>query len=248
MIRSGCLPSAVIPTFPEASIQSLTPGSWWEGATSGQPERGRLIRTLVPYPDMKPFRLVAVGRGDDAWQHQRAEFRLEEFRVGDPAPDESTLPVAALPVHPAESRFVRRGKVRPCIILATGGPPVARELRRGAASWQSNQTLLVAPYYGIDSDGTRGGWNPEFVRRIQRAEYSQYLWDVLPIGGPESGSILRLDHVFPVGADPSNWRLMEFRLSQAALEIVDEWLAWHLTGALVEDSAVACARAMLAAL
>jgi len=238
----------VTPVFPDASIQSLTLGSWWESATGNLPERGRLIRTLVPYPDMKPLRLVVVGRGDNARQHQRAEFRLEEFRVGDPAPDESALPVAALPVRQGESRIVRRGKVRPAVVLATAGAPVERDLRRGAASWQSNQTLLAAPYYGVELDGRRAGWNPEFVRRIQCAEYSQYLWDVLPLRGAETGSILRLDHVFPVGSDPSNWRLTEFKLSPAALEIVDEWLMWHLTGGLLEDSALACARAILAEL
>lgn len=235
------------PTFPDACIQSLTPGEWWERDTSGQLTRGRLIRALVPYPDMKPFRLVVVGRGDNARQHQVAGFRLEEFRVGDAPPDESLLPVAALPVRPGETRVVRRGKVRPALVVATGGPVVASDLRRGAASWQSNPTLLVAPYYGADVGGTRGGWNPEFVRRIQHAEYSQYLWDNLPIGNTE-GSILRLDHVFPVGADPSNWRLTDFTLSSAALEIVDEWLTWHITGGLAEDGALDCARKVLAEL
>ena len=28
----------------------------------------------------------------------------------------------------------------------------------------------VAPYYGATADGTRGGWNPEFVQRIQRVD------------------------------------------------------------------------------
>ncbi|HKY21623.1 MAG TPA: hypothetical protein VJM31_10415 [Vicinamibacterales bacterium] len=106
----------------------------------------------------------------------------------------------------------------------------------------------MAPYYGVDSDGTRAGWNPEFVKRIQRAEYSQYLWDILPIGGCEDGSILRLDHVLPVGVDPSNWGLTEFKLSDAALALTDEWLTWHVTGGLVTDSALHCARQFLASI
>ncbi len=135
--------------------------------------------------------------------------------------------------------------MRPAVVIARSGAPVAQELKRGAASWQSNPTILVAPYYGVDADGARGGWNPEFVKRIQCAEYSQYLWDVLPIGGTDEGSILRLDHVFPVGADSSNWRLTEFKLSSAAREIIDEWLLWHITGGLVGDSALDCARKVL---
>ena len=73
--------------------------------------------------------------------------------------------------------------------------------KRTGAKWQHEPTLLLAPYYGSLSDGSRAGWDPEFISRIQRVEYSQYVWDILPIGGSESGSLLRLDHIFPLGAD-----------------------------------------------
>jgi hypothetical protein len=57
------------------------------------------------------------------------------------------------------------------------------------------------------------------------------MWDKLPIPGPEE-SILRLDHLFPIGIDPACYELTEHRLSAAALAILDEWLKWLMTGSL----------------
>lgn len=71
MNPSGIPPNVVTtPTYPEASVHNLT-GNWWETAPGGALTRGRLVRTLVPYPDMKPYRLLPEGRGGDVKQHQR---------------------------------------------------------------------------------------------------------------------------------------------------------------------------------
>ena len=229
------------PAFPEVSVQNLI-GSWWQTASKPSPARGRLVQTIVPYPDMKPWRAVPQGRGVNPRQHDRADYRLEEFRIGDPVQDVAVLPVAGMPLRTGESFLVRRGKARPAVVVAVEGVLVDPRFKRTAAKWQSNPTLLAAPYYGVASDGTRGGWNPEFVGRIQRAEYCQYVWDLLPIGGSDDGSILRLDHLFPIGADPSNWKLTRFELRGEALSILDEWLAWHLTGSLDPNGALHYAR------
>jgi hypothetical protein len=103
----------------------------------------------------------------------------------------------------------------------------------------------LAPYYGVEADGKRAGWNPEFVSRIQRAEYSQYVWDLLPIPGSDDGSILRLDHLFPVGADPSNWISTDYCLRSDALTYLDEWLSWHLSGSLPDTGMLAFTRSEL---
>ena len=234
-------------TFPDASIQNLT-GNWWEAAPSGEVNRGRLIRTIVPYPDMKPYRLIPEGRGGEARQHQQANYRLEAFRAGDPLGNVSALPVAGLPLRYGETFLVRRGKIRPAVVLATSGTPVDPQFKRNAASWQHRPALLAAPYYGVQADGTRGGWNPRFVSRIQRAEYSQYVWDILPEGGLREGSILRLDHLFPIADDAANWILSGYRLHEEALAILDEWLSWQVTGTLIEDGALDFARTEFAKL
>ena len=103
--------------------------------------------------------------------------------------------------------------------MSTGGTEVPKPLRIGAARYQTNPTLLAAPYYGADFGGSTGGWRPEFVARIRRCEYPQYLWDHLPVGGRDE-SILRLDHIQPVGKHGESYEvtrrgMMSVRWSRA---------------------------------
>jgi hypothetical protein len=217
--------------YPDDSIQSLV-GKWWEEDGSRDVRRGRLVRAFVPHVDQEPQVLVAEGRAAPT-DHTRALFRLETFRISQPPPA-SSLPVAALPELPGERRFVYRGKVRPALVLSTGGADVPAVLRLGAARWQTAPTILVAPYYGADRDGERGGWKPEFVARIRRAEYPQFIWDSLPIGDVKE-SILRLDHIMPIGRHPNSFEVTAHRLTAEALSIVDEWIAWITAGTLAED-------------
>lgn len=226
--------------YPEDCIQSVVDG-WWMPA-SGPVQRGRLIRTHVQFPEMKPHRLTPVGRGDDARQHTRAEYVIDEYRIGDEPQPVSTLPVAGLPLHRGESYIVRRGKVRPAVVLSVGGAAVPAE--RGAAKWQTNRAFLVAPFYGADADSSRGGWQPTFVARIRHAEYPQYVWDKLPITG-SAESVLRLDHIFAIGSDPASYQTLPFRLSTEALAFIDDWLSWLGTESLSPKSNLAYVRSEL---
>lgn len=217
--------------YPEDSVQSYT-NRWWEIQGGATAVRGRLIKTFVPYPEQKPHRLIPLGRGEDATQHQRALVRIEPFRIGQPMSGPAgTLPVAALPLRPGESYFVQRGKVRPALIIAGPGDDVPRELTAGTARWLTAQTLLVAPYYGKDQDGTRGGWPQPLADRIRHAEYNRFIWDMLPIPGP-SESILRLDHLFAIGVDSGCYEGTPHFLSDEARTLLEEWLAWLVTGSL----------------
>jgi hypothetical protein len=104
--------------------------------------------------------------------------------------------------------------------------------------------MLVAPYYGGDQDGSRGGWNPTFLERIRRVEYPQYMADRLPLGGVDE-SVLRLDHLQPVGRHHDAFELTPHRLSDMALVIVDEWLEWLRTGKLEAHQELADVRRLL---
>lgn len=197
---------------------------------------------------MKPYRLLPIGRGDEPRQHTTAEFRIETFRVGDPPKGITTLPVAALPIRDGETYVVGRAKRRPAIVVSTGGTPVPRDLRQGQSRWQFAPTILVAPYYGANPSSARGGWPAPFVERIRRAEYPQYMWDVLPISAGETESILRLDHIMPIGADPANWTATDYVLSDEAKVLFEQGVVWVMTGSLSVDSALGYARSELSGL
>jgi hypothetical protein len=231
------------PAYPDDSLQSLL-GNWWTEDQDRQVRRGRLLRAFVPHVDQDPMTLVAEGR-EDPTEHRTATVRLQALRISAPRRDR-VLPVAALPEFPREVRTVYRAKTRPVLVVSEGGPDVPRETRGAQSSrWQSAPALLVAPYYGIDADGSRGGWNPAFVQRIRRCEYPQYLWDRVPLPGATE-SVLRLDHLQPVGRSASSYEWTPHFLSGPALSIVDEWLAWLLTGQLPVDGDLAWVRSELA--
>jgi hypothetical protein len=69
----------------------------------------------------------------------------------------------------------------------------------------------------------------------------------LPIGGVQN-SILRLDNLFVVGADPSNYELQPFGLLDEAIRVLDEQVQWLVTNNLPDDSVLASARQILHAL
>lgn len=163
-----------------------------------------------------------------------AEFEMEPLQ-GSRAPVGADLPVAGLPHYPGEVRLVYRAKKRPALVLGVGGAEIPRPLRTGSARYQTNPTILAAPYYGADLGGSTGGWRPEFVDRIRRCEYPQYMWDSLPVPGRRE-SILRLDHLQPVGKHGQSYELTEYELDAGALTVVDDYLAWLLQGALPVDS------------
>ena len=230
--------------YPDDCIQTYTSG-WWTTDTARTIVRGRLVWALVPYAEMKPYRLVPIGRGTSPTQHASAEFRIETFRVGDPPRGITALPVAALPVRDGETLMVQRVKRRPALVVCTGGNVIPAGMRLGSSKWQYAPTITVAPYYGSQAAGARGGWPGEFVDRIRRCEYPQYMWDQLPLG---EASILRLDHLFAIGADPANYQVTDHVLSSEALDLLDEWFSWLHTGELEPAGGLAYARAGIASL
>jgi hypothetical protein len=213
--------------YPEDSLQYYCE-PWWVRSEDQQLRRGRLIWAFIPHVDQQPYVLVAKGRSEPT-EHRLADFEVKPLQ-GNQVPVGADLPVAGLPPYPGEVRLVYRGKRRPALILGTGGADVPKSLRTGSARHQTNTTILAAPYYGADR-----GWKPEFVQRIRRCEYPQYMWDSLPLSG-RSESILRLDHAQPVGKHGPSYELTGYELHPEALDVVDEYLTWLLQGALPRES------------
>jgi hypothetical protein len=233
----------VTPIYPDDCIQNLC-GDWWEETGERRLEYGRLVRAFLPHVDQQPYLLVAHGRTDPE-AHQEAEFEIQPLLANKP-PTEAYLPVAGLPAYSGEVRILQRAKKRPALILSTSGAAVERRLKAGSARYLTNRSVLVAPYYGADRSGKRGGFKPEFVQRIRRAEYPQYSWDSLPISGA-SESILRFDHLQPLGENAQAVEITPYRLTVDAADIIEEWLSWFRTGGLTENGVLAYFRKEMSA-
>ena len=219
------------------SIQD-TVNSWWEEDPTrdiGKIKRGTLIYAFVSHVDQVPLTLVPQGR-KKATEHQEAKISIEPLRIQDRRP-RSSLPVAALSLPQGELWIACRAKKRPCLVIGIKQPEVCGALRRDMPKNLTSPTILVAPYYGVDKDGTRAGYNEKLVERIRHAEYPQFMLDSLPIGGPKE-SILRLDHIQPIGPHHSACQYSGYCLSDDAVEILNDWLQWFFYGGLPEDSII----------
>ena len=153
------------------------------------------------------------------------------------------MPVAALPAFAGEVNAVFRAKRRPVVVLAAA-PALDPNSFGGSKGWQTDPTLLVAPYFGVEQNGTRGGWNLEFVRRIRHAESPAYVYDQLPVP-PVAESVLRLDQVQPIGRHHNSYERTGWKLSDEALAVIDEQFGWLMTGILDNTGLLDMARVEL---
>lgn len=228
--------------YPEDCIQSIIqPNDWWVKNEGHTLCRGALVFCFIPHVDQVPYAFEPVGRAA-AEQHGNAIIRAAPLKVDQPL-KKADLPVAAMPLHSGEVWAAYRAKKRPCVVLGSINPLVDKALVRGMPNKSTAPTVLVAPYYGIDKNGQRAGYNPQFVERVRHCEYPQFCWDCLPIDGGPNESLLRLDHIQPVGTHHNSYKLSGFKLSDHALEVVDELIHWLVWGGVYEDSLIAMYRA-----
>ena len=203
---------------------------WWIEDKKHDYRRGRLIYALLPHVHQVPFTLIPSGRGEDPTNHTKIRYTMKELKLLE-REDLPTLPAAALTIPEGEKILAFRGKIRPALIISSGGEAISQNLIQGKPKWQTAPTILVVPYYGVEGREKRAGFSKEFVERVKKAEYPNFYWDTLPIRGHETeGSICRLDHIFPLGKHHDSVKFTEYCLGEKAMEIIDQWLRW-----LIED-------------
>jgi len=229
--------------YPDECVQQLLGCKWWIEDESAKLQRGSLITACLPQVTQVPWRIVPIGRPEDPREHGQATVRIEPFHISS-APVGASLPVAVFPGYPGGEFLVLRSKKRPAVVIATPGNEIPVPLQRGGAKWQYAPTLLVAPYFGAAATESRAGWSPALVERIRKCEYPQYVWDILP-GHKGEESILRLDHLQPVGDSASSITIEPFRMSDDATRVLDDWLWWYFTGTYDKDGEIAVARSCL---
>ena len=81
-----------IPTYPEASIQSIVapPGGWWVKDPEYSRNRGRLVIAFLPHVSQVPIRLNVKGRKEPT-ENVFFLCRFEQLDIKKPTP-KGTLP------------------------------------------------------------------------------------------------------------------------------------------------------------
>ncbi|NQU63920.1 MAG: hypothetical protein HQ517_06515 [SAR324 cluster bacterium] len=210
--------------YPEDSIQAYHE-PWWEETDDQSLKRGRLIRAFLPHVDQN-LRKIKAKRVSPT-DHSKLFYNLEPI-IYSQKDTVSNIPNAALAVFPGEVLAVYRAKFRPAIVVSMGGPQIPSKLVKNKPSYQTSNTILVAPYYGRDEGKGSSGYGDKFVERIKACEYSNFMWEKLPIDGKKTESILRFSHIQPLG---ENYRIIDstnYCLSKIGLEIFDEWVSWSV--------------------
>lgn len=222
--------------YPEDSVQSIIePDPWWVNNAQGKICRGSIIFAFIPHVDQVPYTFEPIGRNDPR-EHETAEVKVEPLKVSQPL-RQTDLPVAAMTLYHGEVWGAYKCKKRPCLVFGTEKSMVDKALTRGKPNHSTAPTFLVAPYYGADRTGQRAGYSEAFTELVRHCEYPQFHWDMLPIGGPKE-SILRLDHLQPIGAHHEAYQVSEHMLSESAMDILDDMLRWLIWGGLPEDSLI----------
>lgn len=229
--------------YNDECIQSLIDGEWWITDDESGFSAGQLVWAYMPYVDMLPYVLISEGRAGGSTQHDLANYKVEQLRIGTNYTKTDQLPVAGMPVYNGEIRTLAKAKKRPAIILSSNGNELERSLTLGMPGWQKNATVIVAPYYGADHSGSRAGFPEAFVKKVYQGEYPQFMMDKLPLSGTDE-SVLYLSHMQAIGKHHNTIQKTNFRLSGNAFEIVHEWLNWFISGGVEEDSALAAYKEM----
>lgn len=224
-------------TYPDGSLQKyFDDHNWWEKTENKQLLPGRLIWAFIPHVDVLPKSLISTGRAkDEETNHSKASYEITDLRINNPF-QKAALPAAILPYYRGECYTVYRSKKRPVLLISDGGPEIPTKLRSSMKpSWHTNPTILIAPYYGVLKKGV-SKWYEPFVDRIKKCEYPQYIWDTLPIPSDTESSILRLDHMQPIGKHYNSYELTDYVLKQDVIDLINEWIDWLITGEVDEDS------------
>lgn len=218
----------MIPNYPDICPQTLI-DPWWDEDPGEDFKAGRLVWAFLPHVDQTPYALEPVGR-DEPTNHNSAQVRVKRFTIGEP-PRKKDLPVAAMPVYDKEMLCVYRTKKRPAIIISKGGTFVEKALTKNKSKWRTARTVLLAPTYSV-----REAFSVDFCERVRRCEYPQFMWDDLPVGGTEKGSIIRFDHMQPVGRSRKSIEFTKYCLSEKAMTFIMAWVDWLLSGYMDDES------------
>lgn len=233
----GNLSQGIVMNYSDDCIQSIiAPDDWWVKYDTNKICRGALIYTFIPHVDQLPYTFEPIGRSK-AEQHDRAEVNVKPLKVGEVL-KQAELPVAAMPLYGNEVWAAYRAKKRPCLTLGTNFPTVDSDLTKKKPKSSTANTTIVAPFYGADENNNRAGYTRDFIERVRHLEYPQFHWDSLPNKNKNSPkeSILRLDHLQPVGSHYMSYKLSGYKLSDEAMNLIDELVNWQFLKGFPKDS------------
>lgn len=188
---------------------------------------GAFVWAPVPHLEEVP-RILNVERAASE-DHFATRFDISQINNSH-FKRKTKLPIKALGLGETEELLISKSKKRPCIVLTqekTQFSDSDLQEQIGKRKHLQDNSFILAPLYGIETEDDKSGFPPIMVSRIRSLMYSQFFY--VPSKCPKtrhafkSPGVLRLDRLFPSlpsrGVDPMNFKLSEevFELLRAIL-------------------------------
>jgi hypothetical protein len=120
-----------------------------------------------------------------------------------------------------------KAKPRPVILVQPPDPALLAVKKSGYAGRVVRRLCPVVLVYSAEDDAGNSKFDQEFIDRIRRLEYRQFLF--LPKGGPLSvDSIARLDEVQSIAEN--QLESTKFALAKEVCDILRSQVSYFLTG------------------
>jgi hypothetical protein len=208
--------------WPEDSVQAFA-NAWWEDAPTNRIRRGALLNAWVPYTDQVPKEILfeeSIGLPSERrYQVRSVPFDGEE---------KDKVHVPGIILKDDETLLGAVAKSRPVLVLSEPAPEFQKRQWPGMAAHQRISKFTVAPYFGVEHTGERGGYDEIIVRLARRGRYAHLMWDWLP--GAGAPSLLRLDCLTTFTLGNTTVTHTGKRLSSEALLYLDDWFLWMCRG------------------
>ncbi len=146
------------------------------------PTVGQICWVVTAHMDRIPM-IVDVERASPtehfATKFHRRPMTEADYRV------KTRLPLKTLTLRATEELLIQRSNLRPAIVVAGGMTvfsDVDKLLRQKGRRHLQEDSILVIPVYGVETEDHEGGFLPLMVARIRALRYRQFFF--LPRAGP----------------------------------------------------------------
>ncbi len=168
----------------------------------------------------------------DIWRPRNLDVKLgiaSDFNLTTAGRDAfcRSLPFSSPPLKTNEEFIGLKAKPRPVILIQPPDPALLAVKKAGYAGTVVRHLCPVLLVYSAEDDAGNSKFDPEFLERIRRLEYRQFLF--LPKGGPLTvDSIARLDEVQSVAEN--QLEPTKFALSKEICDILRSQVSYFFTG------------------
>ena len=111
------------------------------------------------------------------------------------------------------------------------GTSLATESSKGQRPGSLKPSVLIAPYFGADADGSRAGWPEVLVDAIERCS-SRSTSGTRCRSGARRNRYCALTSFNRWRTSSTAFTYTGFELCQDAVALLDEWVRWYRTGTM----------------